>query len=216
MVGSMALDRGVPPRVAWLALLVANGAACRPVFNPDSTATPEPVINTLRTPHPAAAAGRHVVVGEMCPQAAAGRAAVAPLLMRGLSWTDTAAEVSNTIERGSVPRFVVFGVDGKMAGVFDTVGAVDLGLPQQAAAGTYTGARHRATYSIQVRARSRHRERITTRGRGTEVRRFGDRRLRASRSARSRIPTSLRRARAGVVDRGCVRGRRSARRRYRW
>ena len=32
--------------------------------------------------------GRQVVVGEMCPQGAGGRPAVAPLIMRGVGWTD--------------------------------------------------------------------------------------------------------------------------------
>jgi hypothetical protein len=76
----------------------------------------------------------------MCPQGAAGRPAVAPLMMRAVQWTDRAEDVSAAIERGSVPRFVVYGVDGKRAGVFDTVGIADVGLQQQVAAGTYVGA----------------------------------------------------------------------------
>jgi hypothetical protein len=84
--------------------------------------------------------GFQVVVGEMCPQGAGGRPAVAPLLVRNVGWSDNATDLSAVVERGSVPRFVVFGVDGKMAGAFDTLGAVDVGLPQQVAAGTYVGA----------------------------------------------------------------------------
>jgi hypothetical protein len=80
------------------------------------------------------------VIGEMCPQAAAGRPAVAPLVMRGTAWTDTASEVNSVIERGSVPRFTVFAVDGKVAGVFDTLGTADIGLAQTVASGTYVGA----------------------------------------------------------------------------
>ncbi|HWU88235.1 MAG TPA: hypothetical protein VN253_13200, partial [Kofleriaceae bacterium] len=67
-------------------------------------------------PRPKAGVGRQVVVGEMCPQAAGGRPAVAPLVMRSGTWTDAAAELANAVERGSVPRFAVFGVDGKVAG----------------------------------------------------------------------------------------------------
>jgi hypothetical protein len=84
--------------------------------------------------------GRHVVVGEMCPQGAAGRPAVAPLFVRGVQWSDTPAEVAAAVERGSVPRFVVFGTDGKMAGAFDTLGLLDVGLGQSVASGTYAGA----------------------------------------------------------------------------
>ncbi len=84
--------------------------------------------------------GRQVVVGEMCPLGAAGRPAIAPLLMHTVQWTSAAGEVSSAIERGSVPRFVVYGVDGKPAGAFDTVGIADIGLEQQIASGTYLGA----------------------------------------------------------------------------
>jgi hypothetical protein len=65
---------------------------------------------------------------------------VTPLVMRKGSWIDTAAELANTVERGSVPRFVVFGIDGKVAGAFDTLGLADIGLQQTVASGTYVGA----------------------------------------------------------------------------
>jgi hypothetical protein len=80
------------------------------------------------------------MVGEMCPQAAGGRPGVAPLLMRNVGWSDNAAEVGDAVERGSVPRFVVFGIDGKPAGVFDTVGVVEVAVGQAVASGTYAGA----------------------------------------------------------------------------
>lgn len=79
------------------------------------------------------------MIGEMCPQAAAGRPAVAPLVMRKETWIDAAPELANVVERGSVPRFVVFGVDGKPAGAFDTMGLADIGLTQAVAAGSYVG-----------------------------------------------------------------------------
>ncbi len=44
------------------------------------------------------------------------------------------------MERGSVPRFYVFGVDGKTAGSFDTLGMVEVGIGQPVATGTYVGA----------------------------------------------------------------------------
>jgi hypothetical protein len=80
------------------------------------------------------------MIGEMCPQGAGGRPAVAPLIMRTVTWIDTAADVANVVERGGVPRFAVFGVDGKIAGTFDTLGLADIGLQQSVASGTYVGA----------------------------------------------------------------------------
>jgi hypothetical protein len=80
------------------------------------------------------------MIGEMCPQGAGGRPAVAPLVMRTVSWNDNATDVTNVVERGGVPRFAVFGVDGKIAGVFDTLGIADIGLQQSVASGTYVGA----------------------------------------------------------------------------
>ncbi len=65
---------------------------------------------------------------------------MAPLVMRTVEWNDTAADIANVVERGGVPRFMVFGVDGKIAGAFDTLGLADVGLQQTVAAGTYVGA----------------------------------------------------------------------------
>jgi hypothetical protein len=84
--------------------------------------------------------GRQIVIGEMCPQGAAGRPDVAPLVMRSVQWTDNPGEISAVVERGSTPRFAVFGVDGKAAGVFDTVGLAEIGVGQSVASGTYVGA----------------------------------------------------------------------------
>jgi hypothetical protein len=84
--------------------------------------------------------GRQIVIGEMCPQGAAGRPAIAPLMMRGAVWNDTAADVANVIERGEVPRFAVLGVDGKSAGVFETLGMMEVGVGQSVASGSYVGA----------------------------------------------------------------------------
>ena len=83
--------------------------------------------------------GRQVLVGEMCPQGAAGRPGVAPLVARTVTWSDNPTDVGNVVERGATPRFVVLGVDGKPAGTFDTVGLADVGLPQPIASGTYAG-----------------------------------------------------------------------------
>ena len=113
--------------------------ACGPKVKPDLVpAEPEPVAKGA--PRPLRGAGtREVVVGEMCPQGAAGRPAITPLVMRTVGWNENAGEVVAMVERGSVPRFVVFGTDGKAAGVFDTLGIVDVGPQQSVATGTYVG-----------------------------------------------------------------------------
>jgi hypothetical protein len=123
-------------RFGVCALLLGCGPTVKPTSLPPE---PEPISRTPRTGK-VDPSGRRVVVGEMCPQGAGGRPAVAPLVMRGVGWTDTAAEVSGTVERGSVPRFSVFGVDGKIAGTFESLGIVEVGIAQSVATGTYVGA----------------------------------------------------------------------------
>jgi hypothetical protein len=137
MVHAMAKDRGKLPRVACVLALGAL-VACGPSVRPDKPFPEEPVMHRERV-RPAQRSGRQVLVGELCPQGAAGRPAVAPLMMRTTQWTDATTEVTNAVERGSVPRFVAFGVDGKIAGVFDTIGLADISLGQSVASGTYVG-----------------------------------------------------------------------------
>jgi hypothetical protein len=137
MVHPMAKDRGTLPRVACL-FAVIELTACGPRVQPDRPFPDEPVVHRERTPAPARP-GRQVVVGELCPQGAAGRPAVAPLLIRTTQWFDATSEVTSAVERGATPRFVAFGVDGKVAGLFDTVGLADIALGQSVASGTYVG-----------------------------------------------------------------------------
>ncbi len=144
MVHAMALDCGSKPRVACCVLLIA----CAPSFKPPEP-PPEPTPTAKLVKVVPAQIGRHVVVGEMCPQGAGGRAAVDPLVMRGVQWTDTTADVDDAVERGTVPRFGVYGVDGKMAGAFDTLGLVDLAPGLSVATGTYVGASP-CTYEIAL------------------------------------------------------------------
>ncbi len=133
-------DRGTPRRVAWLTLLVAGGGACGPAVRPPDPPWGPSSIAKLEARSAVAVGGRQIVVGEMCPQGAAGRPAVVPLVQRTGAWDDTAEVLASTIERGSAPRFVVFGTDGKAAGVFDTVGLADIGIARDVASGTYVGA----------------------------------------------------------------------------
>ncbi len=114
-------------------------AACGPAVRPNvPPAEPEPITRRV-VEAPVSPNGRQVVVGEMCPQGAGGRPAVAPLVMRGVGWIDATSEVAATVERGQVPRFFVLGVDGKVAGAFDTLGIVEVGIAQPVATGTYVG-----------------------------------------------------------------------------
>ena len=130
----MAKDRGTLPRVACLFAVIG----CGPRVQPDRPFPDEPVVHRERAPAPARP-GRQVVVGELCPQGAGGRPAVAPLLIRTTQWLDATTEVTGAVERGATPRFVAFGVDGKVAGMFDTVGLADIALGQSVASGTYIG-----------------------------------------------------------------------------
>ncbi len=135
----MPTDQPALHRVAWILLGLA-GSGCAPSFRPPEPPGEPGPVGKLEPRRGPVGGGRQVVVGEMCPLGAAGRPAIAPLIMHSVQWTSAAAEVSSQIERGSVPRFVVYGVDGKPAGAFDTVGAADIGLEQQIASGTYVGA----------------------------------------------------------------------------
>lgn len=134
-------DRLPGRRVAWIALMI-GAAGCPPTVSPPKPPEdPGPVAKP--DPGPGGrpgVTGRQIVVGEMCPQGAAGRPAIAPLIMKTIDWSDRAEEVSATLERGAVPRFSVFGTDGKAAGTFDTVGVADVGMPVSVGVGTYVGA----------------------------------------------------------------------------
>jgi hypothetical protein len=133
----MPIDRGARVVVAWLAIFAGCGPTVAP---PQPPAEPGPVVRQERFGPKPIKDGRQVMIGELCPQGAGGRPAVAPLVMRGVAWTDAATDLQHQIERDGVPRFAVFGVDGKVAGVFETVGLADIGLSQSVAAGAYSGA----------------------------------------------------------------------------
>lgn len=85
-------------------------------------------------------ATRQVVVGEMCPDVAAGRPAVMPLIVRKVGWTSEPDAVTAPVERAEARQFSVLGWDGRRAGVFTVVGLSTLGPDQQAAVGGYAGA----------------------------------------------------------------------------
>jgi hypothetical protein len=86
-----------------------------------------------------AAPGREILVGEMCPDGAAGGPGVAPLFVRAVDWSDDPADVSEPLARNAVRQFAVLGLDGTRAGVFTVMGVADAGLPQDVAIGSYAG-----------------------------------------------------------------------------
>lgn len=132
----MRLDRAPRHAVAPLLILVA----CGPTVRPDGPGgEPGPPVAPPSLDKPRSRPGRQVLVGEMCPTGAAGRPGVAPLIVRGVQWSDAADAVSDPIERGLASKFAVLGFDGARAGVFESLGAADAGLPQDVAAGTYLG-----------------------------------------------------------------------------
>lgn len=146
MVPAMVYDRDRRTRVAWLVGIAACGPSVKPASVPDQ---PGPIAQSQKSRR-VDATGRRVVVGEMCPEGAGGRPAVAPLIMRGVTWNDNPAEVATAVERGTVPRFFIYGVDGKVAGTFDTLGIAEVGIGQSVATGTYVGASP-CTYGVTPR-----------------------------------------------------------------
>lgn len=83
--------------------------------------------------------GRQIVIGEMCPSAAAGRPAVDPLFVRGARWDADAGVLADLAEHNAVAEFVVLGFDGRRAGVFTAMGAADVPGAQTVVAGSYVG-----------------------------------------------------------------------------
>ncbi len=141
---SMPIDHPADDRVAWrmagFVIVLALGGCPPSIRPPAPPPEPGPVGRLAPLGQAHTPSGRQVMVGEMCPQGAGGRPAVAPLMMRTVTWTDAAPELSSVIERGSVPRWTVFGTDGRAAGAFDTLGVADVGMAQSVASGTYVGA----------------------------------------------------------------------------
>jgi hypothetical protein len=130
--------------------IVSFVAACGPSVKPGSVPDQPSPVGTGAPKLKVSPEGRRVMVGEMCPQGAGGRPAVTPLMMRGAAWTDATAELTAVVERGTVPRFAVFGVDGKQAGAFETLGLVDVAPGQSVASGAYVGASP-CTYAVTAK-----------------------------------------------------------------
>ncbi|MCE9576510.1 MAG: hypothetical protein K8W52_25395 [Deltaproteobacteria bacterium] len=84
----------------WIGGLLAALAACGPAFRADGPAAHadgpvrRPVARTT-------AQVRGVLVGEMCPTAAAGRPGIAPLFTHDLDWSDDPDEAAEPLARGA-------------------------------------------------------------------------------------------------------------------
>ena len=59
---------------------------------------------------------RDVMIGEMCPDAAADRPAVLPLYVQAIGWKHDEADVALPLERNSARQFSVLGWDGRRVG----------------------------------------------------------------------------------------------------
>src|SRR5687768_3903488 len=127
---------GVRTTISALGMLLL-GLGCGPRVRPDAP-DEERSPRARKVGRTPASPGRGVLVGEMCPEGAGGRPAVAPLLVRGVGWSDDADDVASHLER-SARSFAVLGVDGKRAGVFEVLGVADAGLPGNVAIGGYVG-----------------------------------------------------------------------------
>lgn len=134
-------DHGM--RSAFMALVLA---ACGPAVHPQGPGEPEPGSAATPTkgppPHstkPPPAIARTVLVGEMCPQGAAGRPGIDPLFLHRLDWTVDPGEVHEPLERGEVHQLAVVAGDGRRAGVFTVMGTADV-VGVDVAIGSYAGA----------------------------------------------------------------------------
>jgi hypothetical protein len=144
----MPYDRQPADRVATsrqviglgLALNLAVATGCGPRIDAEHV-RPEPeALADARIPGQVGERGREVLLGEMCPQMAAGKPAMAPLVVRGVRWEADPTILSGMVERAAAPRMLVLGYDGARAGGFDLAGVMDGELPQLAATGVYVGA----------------------------------------------------------------------------
>lgn len=137
----------------FLMTLLCAAGACGPRFpaaGPGAEPLASPVEATAGTPaappdRPVVAAqgpqplAREVLLGEMCPRAAAGRPAVLPLVLRTISWSVNSDDVSLPIENRAARVFSVMSWEGRRAGVFSVAGAADVGRENRVAVGSYAG-----------------------------------------------------------------------------
>ncbi len=118
----------------------ALAAACASAPTPEPVG-PEPTdLAPAAPPVSAVPPGREILLGQLCPEAAAGRPGFLPLLVRRVSWSAAPADVVRPLARRAARVFAVLAWDGRRAGVFTPIGATDLGLATSVAIGSYAGA----------------------------------------------------------------------------
>jgi len=120
-----------------LALAACASSVAREPLGPepgDVALAPAPAVEV-------APAAREVLIGQMCPTAAAGGPALVPLVVRKLSWASAEESVVEPLARRSARSFSVLAWDGRRAGVFSPVGTTSLGAEARTVAiGSYAGA----------------------------------------------------------------------------
>lgn len=105
-----------------LAAVLGCGPAVRPEAPGDEPTGPRVVTHPMP-----ASTGRGALLGEMCPQGAAGRPGLSPLVVRDVSWSNEPDALVGALARGTAAQFAVLAVDGRRAGVFASIGTADVG-----------------------------------------------------------------------------------------
>ncbi len=126
----MTLDPGARRTVACAVALagLAGLAGCPPAVRPEAPGeAPEETPPSRVSPRPAPQSGHGALIGEMCPQGAAGRPGLAPLAVRDVSWSSVPEDMVTPLARGTAAQFTVLAVDGRRAGVFSSIGTAEGG-----------------------------------------------------------------------------------------
>ena len=125
--------------LAYLHVLVVL-AACGPKASPQGPGTqPQPDAGVVAQPVGLVPPVQEILIGEMCPDRAAGRAAVMPIFVRRVGWSSAIDDVVVPVERRAARQFAIHGWDGGRAGVFAVAGLAEVGLDRRVAVGAYAG-----------------------------------------------------------------------------
>lgn len=114
-------------------------AACRPRATPAGPGTRPAASEKQAPPRKVRPPARPVMVGEMCPEGAAGRPGVVPVFLRTLDWSADDDDVGDAVRNHSARRFSVYAWNGQRAGVFSVAGSAEVGLDRPVAIGAYAG-----------------------------------------------------------------------------
>lgn len=98
------------------------------------TATPKPAV--VEKP---ATEGPSLLLGWYCPESAAGRPGVEPVLARDPAWTNEEAVLERAISARRAKRFSVLGYQGQLSGILSVAGGATSG-GARLAIGSYLGA----------------------------------------------------------------------------